>query len=94
MEERIQTLHPQAGKQGVRISKTKYDIVCAAIVETLRAHPGMSFTDLLQAVTEKLQGSFDGSVSWYVTTVKLDLEARHLIARVPDSRPQRLEIVE
>lgn len=31
-----------------------------------------------------------GSVSWYTTTVKLDLEARGELERVPGSRPQRL----
>jgi len=39
-----------------------------------------------------LQSSFDGSISWYVTTVKLDAEARGLIQRVPKSRPQRLRL--
>ena len=33
------------------------------------------------------------SVGWYATTVKLDLEARGLIERVPDARPQRLRRV-
>lgn len=28
--------------------------------------------------------------SWYVTTVKLDLEARGMVARVPHTRPQRV----
>ena len=36
----------------------------------------------------------EGSISWYVTTVKLDLEARGLIERVPRSRPQRLRMAE
>lgn len=31
-----------------------------------------------------------GSVGWYTTTVKLDLEARGEIARVESARPQRL----
>lgn len=33
------------------------------------------------------------SVSWYTTTVKLDMEARGLIERIPGSRPQALRIV-
>jgi hypothetical protein len=40
------------------------------------------------------QGTSEGSISWYVTTVKLDLEARGLIARVPGSHPQRLRMAE
>ena len=29
---------------------------------------------------------------WYVTTVKLDLEARGQLKRVPKSRPQRVKL--
>jgi hypothetical protein len=36
--------------------------------------------------------SFNGSVMWYVTTVKLDLEARGEIKRVPNSRPQLVKL--
>ncbi len=39
-----------------------------------------------------MQDSFDGSVMWYYTTVKLDLEARGEIRRVPGSRPQLIEV--
>ena len=33
---------------------------------------------------------WDGSVSWYFTTVKLDLEARNILMRVPGTRPQQI----
>lgn len=39
--------------------------------------------DLTEEVRHKLAGHFDGSISWYVTTVKLDLEARGMTERVP-----------
>jgi hypothetical protein len=45
------------------------------------------------AVEKKLSGTFDGSVPWYFTTVKLDMEARGEIRRVPNSKPQLIEIV-
>ena len=35
---------------------------------------------------------FDGSISWYVTTIKLDLEARGIIERIPKKRPQTLKL--
>jgi hypothetical protein len=36
--------------------------------------------------------AFEGSVSWYVTTVKLDLETRGVVERVPGQKPQRLRL--
>ena len=89
--EKIMTLHP-AGKAGVNIDKGKYDAVRAAIRQSLREHGTLTFDELVEDVREKLEGTFAGSVSWYVTTVKLDLEARGEIARVPKSRPQRLAL--
>jgi hypothetical protein len=88
----IQTEHPQ-GKQGVNISQAKYDVIRDAILETLDTHGEMTFKALSQTVNEKLQGKFDGSISWYVTTVKLDLEARQIIKRVSTTGPQRLQLV-
>ncbi len=87
------TLHP-AGKRGVSISRHKYDRVREAILAAIRAHGGeIPFKDLPDAVGQRLEGRFDGSVGWYTTTVKLDLEARGLIERVPGSGPQHLRLV-
>jgi hypothetical protein len=92
MEEKILTLHPQ-GKSGVNISKAKYDTISGAIQDSLRTHQSMTFKELTEEVRRRLEGSFDGSVSWYVTTVKLDLEARGAIERIPNSAPQRLRLI-
>lgn len=92
MAEKITTLHPQ-GKSGVNINREKYDLVRTSIVQSLQAEGEMTFADLTREVERKLTGSFDGSIPWYVTTVKLDLEARRLIERVPGSSPQRLRLV-
>ena len=91
MTKKIMTLHP-AGKAGVNIEKQKYDVVREAIILSLREHGTLTFGDLTAEVRQRLEGVFAGSISWYVTTVKLDLEARGEIARVPKSRPQRLVI--
>ena len=91
MEERILTLHPQ-GKQGVNITRQKYDAMKAAILDTLAAGE-MTHTDLVSGVEQRLSGSFDGSIKWYLETVKLDLEARSIIERVPKTRPQLLRLV-
>ncbi|MCY4436730.1 MAG: hypothetical protein OXE05_05280 [Chloroflexi bacterium] len=91
MPEKIVTLHP-AGKAGVNIDKQKYDTVREAILQSLQDNGMMTFKDLAAEVRRRLEGSFAGSISWYVTTVKLDLEARGEIKRVPKSGSQRLVI--
>ena len=89
MAEKIMTLHP-AGKAGVNIDKRKYENVREAILQSLQERGALTFGDLTAEVRSRLESAFTGSISWYVTTVKLDLEARGEIARVPKSRPQRL----
>lgn len=91
MEEKILTLHPE-GKEGVNIDRNKYDAVRGAILDILAEYPGATFQELTEKVDHRLD-NFQGSVPWYVTTVKLDLEARELIERIPKSSPQRLRLV-
>ena len=91
MKDLIRTLHPEK-KQGVNISKEKYEIIRKAILSTLRSQEEISFRNLSRAVEKEVNGTFDGSVMWYVTTVKLDLEARGEIKRVPHSRPQLVKL--
>jgi hypothetical protein len=92
MAERIMTLHPQ-GKSGVNIDRQKYDVMREAILDSVRSHGEITFNDLTEDVRRKLEGKFDGSINWYVTTVKLDLEARGTLERIPRSSPQRLRMV-
>ncbi len=85
---------PTPGKKGTRISKWKYDLIRAAI---LKAAPddetGVEFKRL-PALVKKHLSEADlqrlGSLSWYTTTVKLDLEVRGEIERIPGSKPQRI----
>ena len=92
MKDTIRTLHHDK-KQGVNISREKYEIIHKAILSTLRQQKEMTFMKLVRAVEKEVRGKFDGSVSWYVTTVKLDMEARGEIKRVPNSRPQLVRLV-
>ena len=92
MGERILTQHPDPDKQGVNIARTKYELIHQAILDGIREHGEITFQDLTRAVRDRVQGRFEGSVSWYVTTVKVDLEARGLIQRVAGSRPQRIHL--
>jgi hypothetical protein len=91
MKDMIRTLHPEK-KQGVNISKAKYEIIRKAILSTLHTQKEMTFMNLSRAVEKQVNGNFEGSVTWYVTTVKLDLEARGVVKRVPHSRPQLVRL--
>ena len=90
--DRILTKHPE-GKAGVNISREKYDAIRAAILAAIPDHGELAFKDLSGEVKDRLAPGFGGSVSWYVTTVKLDLEARQEIERVPKQRPQKLRLI-
>ncbi len=92
MEKRILTKHPDPSKKGVNISKEKYDIISKYIIEIIRKNKEISFSELMKMVKVKLNGKFSGSIPWYVTTVKLDLEARNKIKRIPRSNPQLLRL--
>jgi hypothetical protein len=58
----------------------------------LQTEKEITFMNLSRAVEKEVNGNFEGSVTWYVTTVKLDLEARGQVKRVPNSRPQLVKL--
>ena len=39
-------------------------------------------------IKNELEGKFVGSINWYTETVKLDLEARFIIERIKEKKPQ------
>lgn len=90
-EEKIQTLHPQ-GKKGVNILKRRYDTIKSFILQTIRQQGTITYEALNDLAVDKLSKSFDGKVPWYVVTVKLDLEARGIIERVPKSSPHAVRM--
>jgi len=91
MRDTIRTLHPEK-KQGVNISREKYEVIHKAILCILQEKKEMTFMRLSRAVEKEVNGNFEGSVMWYVTTVKLDMEARGEIKRVQNSRPQLVRL--
>ena len=88
-EEKILTKHPQ-GKTGRNISKKSYDTLKSAILAALRKKE-LTHTELFEQLNKNLKGKFDGNISWYGETVKLDLEARKIIERT-NSKPQRYKV--
>ena len=87
-----QTVTP--GKKGVRVNKAKYEIIQKCILEVLGRYGEIAFQNLPAKVRTVLVEPFDGSIGWYTTTVKLDMERRGIIERIPGAKPQRLRLVD
>lgn len=92
MEEKILTRHPDPGKKGVNISREKYDLVRSAILRCLEVQKEATHAELTQYVRDSFKGKFEGSISWYVEVVKLDLEAGAEIQRLQTQKPQRYRL--
>lgn len=91
-EEKILTLHPEPDKQGVNISRAKYEMVRQAILNAVRSQGSITFTGLVSLVEYSLRNRFEGSIPWYTTTVKLDLEARGEIERIEEHGEQKIRL--
>ena len=87
---------PTPGRQPTRIDRWKYDLVHSAILAVIptndqgvefRELPGLVEDHINPADLEKL-----GSVSWYTTTVKLDMKVKRELERIPGSKPLKLRI--
>lgn len=91
--EKIMTLHPE-GKKGVNISKAKYDQIRETVLAIMENQTGITYTALADAVGQRLEGKFDGSIQWYTVSIKLDLEARGIIERIPKTSPHQVRLVQ
>jgi hypothetical protein len=92
-DEKFQLLHPE-GKQAPRIAKAKYDLMRATLLQLIPADAeGVPLANLSDRVAEVLttaQLADLGKIGWYTMGVKLDMETRGEIERVPNVTPQRL----
>lgn len=89
----VEALNPQPNKHPTRVNKANYDAYRRALLSVIpRKKDGVEFRALADLVAPKLAKDIAKATKpmWWVTTVKLDLEARGLIERVPGSNPQRL----
>jgi len=93
MTNKILTLHPE-GKKGVNIDLGKYNLIKETIINIVHSHGEISYQEMNKIAIEELNHKFSGSIPWYVVTVKLDLEARGILERMPNTRPHRLRIKE
>lgn len=90
-EEKIRTRHPE-GKKGVNILARRYHQIKDYMLEKLSEKGELSYKALDEMANRDLSGKFDGRISWYVISVKLDLEARQVIERIPGSSPQMIRL--
>ena len=88
---RILTLHPD-NKKGVNILKDKYEIIRSFIISEITSKGVISYKELNDVAVKQLTGKFDGKIPWYIVTVKLDLEARGIIDRAPNTSPHKLRL--
>ena len=93
MGNKILTLHPE-GKKGVNIDLGKYNLIKETIIDIVRSNGEISYQEMNKMVIEELKNKFSGSIPWYVVSVKLDLEARGILERIPKTSPHRLRIME
>lgn len=95
MEQKIQLKHPQ-GKKAVSISKDKYELLKKETVKYLTKNSDGTFSDISKVIAHVFREKkikFDGSLNWYLEWVKLDLEARQIIKRVPKTSPQKYLLI-
>lgn len=93
MRKTVATRNPLADRKAPRVDAERYAAMRAALLEVVPCEgEGVPFASLPSLVADVVpEATFRGaSIPWYVATVKLDLEARGLLRRVPGSRPQRL----
>lgn len=90
---RQEVLNVNTDRSDGTIDREKYEAMKSALLEVIpEGEEGVPFGELAERVKPLLpEAVFEGaSIGWYTTTVKLDLEARGLIERVPNASPQRL----
>lgn len=91
--EMFEALHPDPEKQGTRVTKATYEAYRDALLQIIPdTEQGIEYGALSKAVVPYLSPELVESTSqgWWVTSVKLDLEARGLIERIPTKGKQRI----
>jgi hypothetical protein len=80
MNDKILTLNPDPNKKGVKIDKDKYDFIHAEILKVLHDTGPIGAMRLVKELDSRIgDTTFGGSVGWYTTAVRLDMEAKNEI---------------
>ncbi|MEL6891660.1 MAG: hypothetical protein AAFP84_08695 [Actinomycetota bacterium] len=87
---RVMLRNPNTGRDDLRIRRSIYEPVRAAILAAIDGSGELANSELRSEVERRTPARLweQHSVGWYTTSVKLDLEARGLLAK--DGSPQRL----
>jgi len=95
-KEMLEALHPDPTKQGTRVTKEYYDLYREALLKIIptakESEEGIEFKALSKEVVPHLPKDLieKTSVGWWTTVLKLDLEARGIIERLPTKGRQRV----
>jgi len=93
-EPRMMTTEHPDGKPGHTIPEANYQRVRNTIIDMLRGQTSVPLQAIIDTVEAESADLLDKSARWYVTTVKLDLEARGVIERVDGVSPQELRLID
>ncbi|MBX3054445.1 MAG: hypothetical protein KF753_23435 [Caldilineaceae bacterium] len=91
--EMYEALHPDPTKKGARVTKATYDAYRAAFLQVVpKDEQGIELQPLIDGIVPLLPPDVRDSTSpgWWMMSVKLDLEARGVIERVPGKGKQRV----
>ncbi|MEM7335244.1 MAG: hypothetical protein AAF490_24415 [Chloroflexota bacterium] len=91
--EMMEALHPDPNKNGTRVTKATFEAYREAILKVIPTDDeGIQFVDLSKAAEPHVSKELleNTSIGWWTTVVKLDLEARGIIERVPGKGRQRV----
>lgn len=95
-EPMLELLNITEGAGNTRMAEWKYRAYRDAILKAIPpGDSGLQFKLLPAEVTRHIPEEKRpqlGSVTWHVTSVKLDMEARGLLERLPKAKPQRLRL--
>ena len=95
MEQKIQLTHPQK-KKAPSIDKEKYDAIRSSLVGCLKRNGKSTHAEIMHEVGNDFKTQnvkFQGSLQWYVEWVKLNLEAKHIVKRIPRTSPQQYALM-
>ena len=94
--EMMEALHPDPAKNGTRVTKATYEAYREAMLKVVpKEEEGIAFMDLKGAMEPHVDKELlaTTSIGWWTTVVKLDLEARGVIERIPGKGRQRVRLV-